>query len=106
MRKPKKTEENYIYSYYQKIKDGSVTVGKWIRLLYEYLVSGLEKKDFFFDQKKAKRVGDQKADQGADRGQQHGQPERTQVLGTGDDRKVLQGQIPIRCRKSVSQDQE
>ena len=58
MRKPKKTEENYIYSYYQKIKDGSVTVGKWIRLLYEYLVSGLEKKDFFFDQKKANAVID------------------------------------------------
>ena len=58
MRKPKKTEENYIYAYYQKIKDGSVTVGKWIRLLYEYLVSGLEKKDFFFDQKKANAVID------------------------------------------------
>jgi len=58
MRKPKKTEENYIYSYYQKIKDGSVMVGKWIRLLYEYLVSGLEKKDFFFDQKKANAVID------------------------------------------------
>ena len=58
MRKPKKTEENYIYAYYQKIKDGSITVGKWIRLLYEYLVSGLEKKDFFFDQKKANAVID------------------------------------------------
>lgn len=58
MRKLKKTEENYIYSYYQKIKDGSITVGKWIRLLYEYLVSGLEKKDFFFDQKKANAVID------------------------------------------------
>ena len=53
MRKTKKTEDNCIYSYYQHIKDGSVTVGRWIRLVYEYLIDGLEKKQFFFDQKKA-----------------------------------------------------
>lgn len=46
-------QDNYILAYYQQIKDGSVTVGKWIRLVYEYLVAGMEKKDFFFDQKKA-----------------------------------------------------
>jgi phage terminase large subunit-like protein len=57
-RKSKKAEDNYIYAYYQKIKDGSIVVGKWIRLLYEYLVSGLEKKEFFFDQKKANAVID------------------------------------------------
>ncbi len=45
--------ENYIWTYYQGIKDGSIVVGKWIRLVYEYLVSGLEKRLFFFDQKKA-----------------------------------------------------
>lgn len=44
---------NSIYEYYQKIQDGSVVVGKWIRLLYEYIVHGLEQKDFSFDQKKA-----------------------------------------------------
>ena len=53
MRKTKKTEDNCIYAYYQQIKDGSVTVGRWIRLVYEYLIDGLEKKQFFFDQKKA-----------------------------------------------------
>jgi len=58
MRRAKKVEDNYIYAYYQKIKDGSIVVGKWIRLLYEYLVNGLEKKDFFFDQKKANAVID------------------------------------------------
>lgn len=47
------TRDNYIYAYYQQIKDGSVTVGRWVRLIYEYLVEGLEKKSFFFDQKKA-----------------------------------------------------
>ena len=46
-------DENYIYSYYQRIKDGSETVGRWIRLVYEYLIKGFEEKSFFFDQKKA-----------------------------------------------------
>ena len=53
MRKKKIAEENFILSYYQQIENGSVTVGRWIRLIYEYLVNGLEKKLFFFDQKKA-----------------------------------------------------
>ena len=45
--------DNWILAYYQGIKNGTYTVGKWIRLLYEYIVNGLEKKRFFFDQKKA-----------------------------------------------------
>lgn len=45
--------DNYILSYYQQIKDGSVIVGKWIRLIYEYIVQGLEAGDFFYDAKKA-----------------------------------------------------
>ncbi len=45
--------ENYIYSYYQQIQNGSVAVGRWVRLLYEYLVAGIEEKRFWFDQKKA-----------------------------------------------------
>ena len=49
----KKAKDNYILSYYQKIKDGSETVGKWIRLVYEYVVKGLEEKRFIFDQNKA-----------------------------------------------------
>ena len=48
-----KSNENYIYAYYQQIKDGSVTVGVWIRKIYEYIVAGLQARDFFFDQKKA-----------------------------------------------------
>ena len=46
-------ETNWIFAYYQGIKDGTYTVGRWIRLLYEYIIKGLERKDFFFDQKKA-----------------------------------------------------
>jgi phage terminase large subunit-like protein len=44
---------NWIYAYYQQIKDGSVHVGRWIRLLYEYIVTGLENGTFLFDQKRA-----------------------------------------------------
>lgn len=47
------SKENYIYSYYQKIKDGSIVVGKWILLVMEYVVAGLERKEFFYDKKKA-----------------------------------------------------
>lgn len=58
MRKKKSSQDNYIYAYYQQIIDGSVTVGRFIRLVYEYLVDGLENKRFFFDQKKANQAVD------------------------------------------------
>lgn len=45
--------ESYIWAYYQDIKDGSVVVGRWVRLLYEYIVKGLEEKQFFYDAKRA-----------------------------------------------------
>lgn len=45
--------DNWIYTYYQGIKNGTYTVGRWIKLVYEYIVNGLESKAFFFDQKKA-----------------------------------------------------
>lgn len=44
---------NYILEYYQGIKDGSIIVGKWVRLVYEYIISGIERKDFVYSQKKA-----------------------------------------------------
>ena len=47
------SNDNYIYSYFQGIKDGTQAAGRWVRLVYEYLVNGLERKEFFFDQKKA-----------------------------------------------------
>ena len=46
---------NYILEYYQSIKDGSIVVGKWIRLWYEYVVKGLKNKSFYFNQKKANK---------------------------------------------------
>ena len=50
-----KTKRNYIYEYYQKIEDGSITVGRWVRLVYEYIINGLQEKRFYFDPKKAER---------------------------------------------------
>lgn len=48
--------DNYILAYYQAIKNGSETVGQYIILLYEYIIQGLEKKEFFYDAKKARRA--------------------------------------------------
>ena len=45
--------KSYILEYYQAITDGSVTVGKWIRMWYQLIVDGLQKKRYFFSQKKA-----------------------------------------------------
>lgn len=47
---------NYIYEYYQGIVDGSIVVGRWIRLWYEYIVKGLENQSFFYSQKKANKA--------------------------------------------------
>ena len=52
----KKQQDNYILSYYQGIKDGSQVVGRWIELVYEYIVQGLEDKKFFYDHKKAMKA--------------------------------------------------
>lgn len=49
-------KENYILTYYQKISDGTITVGKWVRLVYEMIIKGLENKSFFYDSKKAHRA--------------------------------------------------
>ena len=49
---------NYIYEYYQKICDGSVRVGRWIRLIYTLIVRGLESGEYAFDSKAANRVID------------------------------------------------
>lgn len=53
MKRKEKSGTNWIYTYYQGITDGTYYVGRWIRLLYEYLINGLEEKRFFFDAKRA-----------------------------------------------------
>ena len=44
---------NWILTYYQHIKDETITVGSWVRLAYEMIIKGLQTKSFFYDQKKA-----------------------------------------------------
>ena len=51
-------KDNWIYKYYQGIKDGTYIVGKWIDLVYAYIVKGLEEKSFYFDSKKANAIID------------------------------------------------
>lgn len=48
--------DNYLLAYYQAIEDGSIVVGKWIRMFYRYIIAGLEKQSFFFDAKKASKA--------------------------------------------------
>ena len=43
---------NYIRAYNNQIKAGKVTVGKWVRLIYAYLVNGLRKRRFYYDEEK------------------------------------------------------
>lgn len=51
--KAKRAGDNYILAYYQAIRNGSVTVGKWITLLYEYIIKALEDKALIYDAGKA-----------------------------------------------------
>ena len=48
--------DNYIADYHSKIQSGEITAGKWIKLLYDYLMKGLENNQFFFDAEKADDV--------------------------------------------------
>ena len=48
--------DNFIHQYSRSIESGAVTVGRWVRLLYEYIEKGLKDKLFFYDEKKAKRA--------------------------------------------------
>ena len=49
-------EDSWIYQYHQGIQAGKYKVGKWIRLLYEYIVQGIESEQFYFDKEKADKV--------------------------------------------------
>ena len=45
--------DNYIYKYYQSIKDGSIITSSYVESLYSILVKGMEDKTYVFNQKKA-----------------------------------------------------
>lgn len=47
---------NSIFEYFQKIKDGSVTVGKWVVLFYEIVIENIENGVYIFNQQKSNRA--------------------------------------------------
>ena len=47
---------NHILEYYQAIREGTEPAGKWVKLWYEYIVRGLERRAFFYNAKKAERA--------------------------------------------------
>lgn len=47
---------NCIMEYYHKITHGEIVAGKWILLIYEIIVRGLEKGEFIFSAKKANKA--------------------------------------------------
>lgn len=47
---------NYILQYYEKMKDGTIVVGKWVRLFYDYVTKQIEQGIFTFDAKKANKA--------------------------------------------------
>lgn len=47
---------NYIYEYYQKICDGSIVVGKWVKLVYDIIIDDIKSKKYTYDAKKAKKA--------------------------------------------------
>lgn len=49
-------DENAILAYYQKIKNGGITVGRYIRQLYEVIIEGLEARRWFYDQRLAENA--------------------------------------------------
>ena len=52
-KKEKVPENNFIYDYYHGINDGKYCVGKWIKLVYKYIIEGLENSEFFFNAERA-----------------------------------------------------
>ena len=44
---------DYIHEYHDNIENGRIIVGRWVRLLYEYVINGLKNGAFYFAQDKA-----------------------------------------------------
>lgn len=53
MSQPQKDKDNCIYAYYQGLRNGSIAAGRYIHMIYKYLVDGLQSKLFYFDQNRA-----------------------------------------------------
>ncbi len=46
--------DNYIYAYYQALKEGTESAGKWVHRLYEIIIKGLEDHTYNYSPKKAR----------------------------------------------------
>ena len=47
---------NYIYEYYDKITNGTIIAGMWIKTIYKIIVSGLQEQQYYFDAKQANKA--------------------------------------------------
>ena len=47
---------NYIYEYHAKITSGEIIAGKWIKKIYEIIINGLQKQEYFFNVKAANKA--------------------------------------------------
>lgn len=50
------TYRNYIYEYHAKITSGEIIAGKWIKKIYEIIINGLQKQEYFFNAKAANKA--------------------------------------------------
>ena len=48
--------ENHILAYYQQIKNGTVAAGKWIQLIYERIVKGIESGEYIYNAQLAEKA--------------------------------------------------
>ena len=56
MGRPDAVIDNWILEYLRRIRAGDVTVGRWVRTVYELLEKGLEDGTYRFDERKARRA--------------------------------------------------
>lgn len=47
---------NYIFEYYDKITNSTITAGKWIKKVYKILAEGIKNGEYIFDAKKANKA--------------------------------------------------
>ena len=48
--------DDYILRYHQQIQDGSIIAGKWIKILYQRIVDGIEDGTYVYDMRKAHKA--------------------------------------------------
>jgi phage terminase large subunit-like protein len=47
---------NYVADYHEQIQSGKVVVGKWVQLLYQHIIDGIESGEYVYDNNKAEHV--------------------------------------------------